>query len=497
MATEEIADEIETNEMREPLTSDGAPQETVVVSKKPSERTSNSYKSLLLYFSIYLSGISTLLLIIADPFTMGTYFSDKSLLTGLVNREFSLKIEAEYYLKDLEKLTQKQAGSSLGSNSQVVRFLERELDGFGLEVYNQNFHFNTTVTTKEKGVPPYQIQLNNGTNVYSIIRGERSTSSEAVLLCAPYKMEENANTLSSVALSLALAKYFSTKSYWAKDIIILFSDYNHFGVSAWLDSYHDVTFKSRFQEYARKDYYESLADRSGPMQAAIVLEMYSREFTRMNVKIQGSYGQLPNLDLFNLVIELAARESVTPYFHDKTIPYGLTTEELFKHHLETAISFIKTQATMQSDGIHGLFLRYAVQSLTLECPEYTKSRQSQLISASLLNAGRLVEGIFRSLNNLTERFNRSYYFYIIVSLRRFTSIGYYMIGFGLLVSPVFLKAFRIYSEDIRLNRIDPCSRRARISILFALSLCVLSTLNISTALVLSVILVPLVIFCYL
>lgn len=460
-------------------------QRTESIAIAAEKRTSNSFKSIFLYFSIYLSGISTLLLIIADPFTMGTYFSDKSLLPGLVNREFSLKIEAEYYLKDLEKLTRQQSGP-LATNPQVIRLLERELDSFGLEVYKQNFHFSENN------------HQHNGTNLYSIIRGERSTSSESVVLCAPYKMQQDANTLSSVALSLALAKYFSTKSYWAKDIIVLFTDHDHRGVSAWLDSYYDVNFKSRskgLDNIVKDDfYYDSLTDRSGPMQAAIVLEMYSREFTRMNVKIQGMYGQLPNLDLFNLVIELAARESVTPYFYDKTIPYGLTTEELYKHHLETAISFIKTQATMQSDGLHGLFLRYAVQSLTLECPEYKKTRKSQLISASSLNAGRLVEGVFRSLNNLTERFNRSYYFYIVVSLRRFTSIGYYMIGFGLMVAPILLKALRIYYEDIQFSPRKQIGLRAITLIAFALILSILSTINISTAIISSVITVPLLIF---
>lgn len=450
----------------------------------PKNRTSCNIKSKFLYMSIYLSGISTLLLIIADPFTMGTYFSDKSLLPGLVNREFSLKIEAEYYLKDLEKLASGQVGA-MATNPRVVKFLERELDGFGLEVYKQNFRF---VDGGEQM---------NGTNVFSIIRGERSTSSESVVLCAPYKLKDNANTMSSVALSLALAKYFSTKSYWAKDIIVLFTDHDHHGASAWLDSYYDVDFKSRAKNLYNiggdQYHYDSLTDRSGPIQAAIILEMYSREFTKMNIKIQGMYGQLPNLDLFNLVVEMAARESVTPYFHDKTIPFGLTTEELFRHHLETAISFVKTQATMQSDGIHGLFLRYTVQSITLECPEYKKTRKSQLISASLLNAGRLVEGIFRSLNNLTERFNRSYYFYIIVSLRRFTSIGYYMIGFTLLVAPLLLKALRLYYEDIELRPTKQIGLKAIVLIASALALSILSTINISSAIILALSIVPILI----
>lgn len=445
--------------------------------------TPNSWKSLSLYFAIYFAGISAFLLIIADPFTMTTYFSDNSLLPGLVNREFSLETEAEYYLKNLEKFSgsTKNGQFSLATSPAVVHFIKNELDNFGLEVYEQNFSYNSDVQS-------------NGTNIYSIIRGERSTSSESIVLCAPYKIDKhNSNTLPSVALSLALTKYFSTKGYWAKDVIILFVDHDYYGASAWIDSYYDVRFRQDLRRMSSNKndlYYDPLAERSGPMQAAIVLELYGRQFTRVNVKIQGMYGQLPNLDLFNLAIELAARESVTPYFHDKSMPFDLSIQDLYKHHFETASSFMKTQASMQSDGLHGLFLKYAVQSLTLEGPEYKdgSNYRSHVMTASLLNLGRLLEGIFRSLNNLTERFNRSYYFYIILSLRRFTSIGFYMVSFGLIILPLLLKTLLIYREKKNLNKF--IGKRALVLIASALILSLVSTINISSAIFSSVILVP-------
>lgn len=435
-----------------------------------------SLKSHLLYFSLYIAGIAAFLLIIADPLTMSTYFSDNSLLPGLVNREFSLGTEAEYYLRDLNKLLgdKTKDNLSLATLPALVNFIKKELDHFGLEVHEQNFNYNG------------HVQL-NGTNIYSIIKGERSTSAESIVLSAPLKITPNSNTLSSVALSLALAKYFSTKSYWAKDVIVLFLDHYEYGASAWLDSYHDVKLKSDLKLLSNNNlYYDSLPERGGPMQAAILLELYGKQFSRINIKIQGNNGQLPNLDLFNLVIELAARESVTPYFHDKSMPFDLSTNELYWHHLETAISFMKTQATMNSDGLHGLFLGYAIQSLTLEGPEYKK--QNNLMTSSLLNVGRLLEGIFRSLNNLTERFNRSYYFYIILSLRRFTSIGYYMIPFALIVAPIPLKSLEIYLKRKDLDQ--QIGLRPVVLFLFALMLCLMATINISGAIMSSVILVP-------
>lgn len=444
------------------------------------------FKAILLYYLIYLTGVLAFLIIIADPFTISTYFSDNSLLPGLANREFSLATEAEYYLKDLQKLT-KQRGNdrSLANSPGVVHMIRRELENFGLEVLQQNFAF----------LDDKNLQYINGTNLYSIMRGERSTSSECITLCIPYKTKDGHGTLPSVAIGIALTKYFSTKSYWAKDVIILFADHYDMGTSAWLDAYHDIKPKNQYSfglggQMSR--HYDSLPEHSGPMQAAIILEMLGREFTKVNVKIQGLHGQLPNLDLFNLVIELAARESITPHFLGKSLPFNLSPQDLYIHHLETAIAFMKNQATMKSDGLHGLFLQYAIQSLTLEAPEYRKSDlDSYVMTSSLLNMGRFLEGIFRSLNNLTERFNRSFYFYIIVSLRRFTSIGYYMTAFGLLVLPVLLKALQIHMDDLKLER--RIGARTIILLSFGLILFLISTFNISAALFSSVVLIPLLI----
>lgn len=445
------------------------------------------FKAILLYYSIYLAGVATFLIIIADPFTMSTYFSDNSLLPGLANREFSLSTEAEYYLRDMKKLTINSVNnSSMHDLPGVVNFIKQEIENFGLDAIQQSFAFPDKERT----------HLINGTNIYTIIRGERSTSSESVTICIPFKSKLGSN-LPGVALGMALTKYFSTKSYWAKDIIILFVDHYEIGTSVWLDSYHDIHIQSQLGDESQLTdmtlKYQSLPERSGPMQSAIVLELLGREFVRLNVKVQGSYGQLPNLDLFNLVIDLAARESITPYFHGKSLPFDLSPQDLYVHHLETAISFMKTQATMKSDGLHGYFLEYSVQSLTLEAPEYVKANsKSYVMTSTLLNMGRLLEGIFRSLNNLTERFNRSYYFYIILSLRRFTSIGYYMMPIGLMISPLLLKTLEIYN----------CSKvkktfgvRSIILLSTALALSLISTFNISAALMASVAIVPILIPC--
>jgi len=54
--------------------------------------------------------------------------------------------------------------------------------------------------------------------------------------------------------------------------------------------------------------------------------------------------------------------------------------------------------------------------------------------------GRILEDIFRSLNNLLERFHQSYFFYLLPSSERFISIGLYMPAICLIAGALFVKA---------------------------------------------------------
>lgn len=46
---------------------------------------------------------------------------------------------------------------------------------------------------------------------------------------------------------------------------------------------------------------------------------------------------------------------------------------------------------------------------------------------------RALEGMFRSLNNLLERFHQSFFFYLLPSTHRYVSIGLYMPPLGCLI----------------------------------------------------------------
>lgn len=456
----------------------------------------SSWRRLIFCFALYFIGLAMSFAIISEPFTMKTYFSDNSLLPGLVNREFSLGMETEYYLRDMDVLTKtsnrdpqsSDSNTSLQNTQTIVNFIKHEFNNFGLRILEQSFNYSGLTSKHKSNI--------HGLNLYSIIRAERSSNSEAILLCSPYyRYSAFNNTHPSISLTLALAKYFSSQSYWAKDIIILFVDQGKYGMSAWVDAYHDTDLMSVKKN---NDYslgyisYQDLIERSGPLQAGIVLELFTRKFTKLDIKILGMNGQLPNLDLFNLVVELSARESVTPYINGKSIPFDLDPRELYLHNLASIWSMVKSQATMNPDGLHGYLQKYSIQSLTILGPSMKIAKESKFIYASLLNVGRLLEGVFRSLNNLVERFNRSYYFYLISSVRRFTSIAYYMVAQGLMVSSLVLNAWMQYQQGLQYNvqfkDVIESAAIKKFSLVYGIYQCLASYTYISVAVIASIIL---------
>ena len=211
-------------------------------------------------------------------------------------------------------------------------------------------------------------------------------------------------------------------------------------MQSWLNAYHHID-KSIVLDHG------ILESRSGPIQAAINLEIHSKVSSQLDIKIEGLNGQLPNLDLFNVAVELCTRESVSATFHGRSQPMETNDMELWMEYAKTTSSMMLSQAIALPTGAHGLFQKFAIQAITLEAPELGTKKDTYL-RTSLLQMGRVVEGIFRSLNNLLERFNRSYYFYLLASTRRYISIGYYMIAFGLIGVPLIINALYLYLKSL-------------------------------------------------
>ncbi|KAG8181461.1 hypothetical protein JTE90_017523 [Oedothorax gibbosus] len=370
-------------------------------------------------FLSFISGIVWLALLASDVFNNKTYFSENALLPGLVVREFNPRSSLN---RLLDSLKEESSAHPAGMPSAWIQGQFRQL---GLDVYQNNFTVNYPFGSK----PTYR-----GNNLYAILRAPKVASTEALVIATPYRDYNSIhdNTLPSIALMIELARTFRKHAYWSKDIIFLVTEYENMGFQAWLDAYHDVSTSDHIIS-------EKLKCSSGLIQGVINLELANYQFSHLDIKIEGLHGQLPNLDLFNLVVELCNREEIPTTFQSQFnyYPSKPLTWESWSNNFVTMSRMILMQATGLPSGGHGLFHRFGIQALTLKSVSFKGS-------VSLIQMGRVLEGTIRSLNNLLEKFHQSFFFYLLPSTRSYISIGLYMPPFSLIALPVLIKALYLY-----------------------------------------------------
>jgi len=339
------------------------------------------------------------------------YFSENALLPGLVEAEYkNHRLASELF----GKLSTLPEGDMSNAASQMII---NAMENIGLQTYRQNF----TVHLPFPGVS--ELPEVSGMNVYGILRAPRIAGTEAVVLSVPYNQGNNKGAL---ALMLSFADHCRRKSYWSKDIIFLVTDKDQLGMQAWLDAYHGLP----------NAYISSalLEGHSGSIQAALNLEFPHEKVNSFEIAIEGINGQLPNLDLVNTVFRLCRKERIPASLHTEGYHEHLGAWADSVQSLVTMVVMMFYQASGRASGNHGLFHRYRIEALTMRGDGQTWEYRH-----GFLETGKVIEGIFRSLNNLLEQFHQSFFFYLLPESHRYVSIGMYMPPFGcLLLGPAIM-----------------------------------------------------------
>ncbi|CAH1393320.1 unnamed protein product [Nezara viridula] len=379
----------------------------------------------LVCFLLYVMSIIWFLCLASDQINSATYLSENALLPGLVVVGSDLQKDAKAILREMEDYV-------LDGESIPEDWLREKFTLAFVESFVHNFTLSGSFGTY------------SGKNIYGIIRGG-GASNEAIVLSVPYRSRNNPaeTTAPGLAVMLAITQYFRKQKYWAKDIIMLVTEHEQVGMQAWLEAYHGVSCGTGVLQSGE------LEARGGAIQAAINLELHSDFIKYVDVKVSGLNGQLPNLDLVNLVLRICSKERVRHTFANKEKIHNLPSYEQWQHSLEIMTSMLLAQAPGVPDGNHGLFHRFGIESVTME--GHASNGNGPYVT--LHHVGRVIEGLFRSINNLLERFHQSYFFYIMTDTDRFASIGLYMPCNGMLIAALFIRAFSLY-VDMRLERED-------------------------------------------
>ncbi|EFA06039.1 glycosylphosphatidylinositol anchor attachment 1 protein [Tribolium castaneum] len=388
----------------------------------PSAGQGKLTKALLKYYTklcvlLYIGGIGWFCSLAYTPMNAGTYFSENALLPGLVKSEFREDAIAKTYHSELLDEMKKY------EDSIPYPWLLAKMKQIGLDTYTHNFTLNYPLGKPQKFV---------GKNVYGILRAARASSTEALVLSVPYRppLSVHATTAPSIAIMLAFAKFANREKYWAKDIIFLITEHEQLGMQAWLEAYHGVACGND----GTLDHGD-IKGRAGAIQAAINLELHETAISQVDIKIEGLNGQLPNLDLFNLAAKMLLKEGVPHTFKNRPNKHLKDPVNDWFYSFQTLLAMISTQATGIPNGNHGLYHRFGIEALTLESTPLKGGNK-----AGFPIVGRIIEGIFRSLNNLLERFHQSFFFYLLPSSERFISIGLYMPAICLIAGALFIKA---------------------------------------------------------
>lgn len=228
-------------------------------------------------------------------------------------------------------------------------WLQAKMRQIGLETYVHNFTLN---------FPFGGGKAFTGKNIYGILRAPRIGSTEAIVLSIPYRPPNTAHTsiTPSVPLLLAFADFARRQKYWSKDLIFVITDQEQLGMQAFLEAYYGED-QSNILDSG------TLYGKAGNIIAAINFEIQDFDVDFNNLKIEGLNGQLPNLDLHNLVVKLSHKQGIATGYKMKASDHN--PDDMKKNFLSllammwtqsSGVSFIKQLNYFNYETL--LFFRY-------------------------------------------------------------------------------------------------------------------------------------------
>ncbi|QIX00163.1 hypothetical protein AMS68_005680 [Peltaster fructicola] len=360
------------------------------------------HSPILLQLPPYLSalcilvGLAWVLILPLNEYSRNTYVSENAILPGQVHTYFGGSEHDVFraYRQEVWQLSQKQESERIAGLRDILRSM-------GLKDAEQSYEYNIAGESVA------------GVNAYGVLQGPRADATEAMVLVAAWINFNGDINYSGVALTLALARYFSRWSVWSKDIIILIPADSTYGPIAWVDAYHAASITPTSARNI-----SSLPIKAGALQAAVALDYpagpWGQRFDKLNLVYDGINGALPNLDLLNTVVEIADHQmGVKCYLHDVS-----QHSDSYVDRLKTIAAGIVTQGVGHATGPHSAFMPYHIDAITLKTEGDGWHDEMTL--------GRVTESVFRSINNLLEHLHQSFFFYILLSPNRFVSIGNYL-----------------------------------------------------------------------
>lgn len=198
----------------------------------------------------------------------------------------------------------------------------------------------------------------------------------------------------------------------------------------------------------------AVKSRKGAIQGALCLEIAGEycdgPLEDFHVLIEGQNGLLPNLDLINVMHKIGSHREVkiaNCYGSRKEAPAFLRSDK-YLGQLFNMFSMSCRQAFGYPRNLHSPFLKNRIEAVVLAAREGPLRENEEYQKMRTKAFYEVVEGTFRSLNNLLEHLHQSFFFYLLPDDESFVSISNFVIIPAVLCVSILIKVLPILSWSL-------------------------------------------------
>jgi glycosylphosphatidylinositol transamidase len=362
---------------------------------------------------LFAAGLAWLVALPYDELNIPTRISENALLPGQVQTHFG---QSDYKVLNAFR-NEIRTWQRTGGDEVRLAGIEGIFHRAGLKTARQAYN----VSFGERRAA--------GANIYALLEAPRGDATEALVLNAAWMNARGVVNEGGVTALLALSRYFKRWGLWSKDLLFVIPADTVYGSQAFIDAYHENHDPARV---------ESLTLTSGVIQAGVDLAWFgeSNRYRDINIRYEGTNGQLANLDLINSAIHIAKHQNGIDARIQNTY-----NEEEYENKLLSMLRAMATQAAGLPSGSHSPYIPYKIDTISLEMDGQDDGWHDD---SSL---GRVTESIMRSLNNILEHLHASFFFYMLINTHRFVSVGTYLPSAMLIAVAFTLAGLSLYLKS--------------------------------------------------
>mmetsp|Transcript_41707 Transcript_41707/g.67659 ORF Transcript_41707/g.67659 Transcript_41707/m.67659 type:complete len:592 (+) Transcript_41707:55-1830(+) len=305
-----------------------------------------------------------------------------------------------------------------------------------------------------------------GPVVWGVFHPDKRKASESIVLCLRYRRKNNAKLAErniGVGVAYALTKFVKSCRWLAVNLILLAtdaSDTTSVGLKKWLEIYFSA--KPWDQGFLYNNQFESAFPRGGLIRAALILDI-DWDFSSLEIIVEGTHGQLPNLDLVSIFYELRMYTSLPIDIQSGSsgtppptkwlagvikwfLPDGYPFQDWWSS-LEKMAIFSMHQSSYIPRHDHSCFLCYNVDAITLKS---VKSKSSGAQGDRVHSLIILLELAIRSLSNLEERLHHATSSYILGAVPYVASLSAIIIPVLVMMAAPVIQALWLVVQSVQL-----------------------------------------------